>query len=387
MTLFRPKHSLMNYYLKAILRKGILTILVLSCSVYLFGQRFDFELGYLSGKIFKHRSGLLYKTPSYSQAFELNLIRYNAEDQGWQKFWNQPRFEGSLVHVIFGDNQVLGSATSIIPSMALSLKRWERSAIMFHFGFGIAYLNKKYDINDNPTNNAIGSHLNNATRFKMRYEYELNDDASLSLALNFMHFSNGLSSSPNSGINLAGAQIGYAKRIAKAKKTNSNSTAIVLDTVSYRRWGGEVQATYGVSENKNVPGGPKYSVYAYSAGVFWRYKRYLRLIVGLDYEYNDKIFNFFISGFAPEDEARDLATKTALYIANESFFSKFSFRNQIGIYLPYPLSGQSELLYYKTNINYYPIGSSRKFAPYLGAQLKTHYFKADYLAFLAGIKF
>jgi hypothetical protein len=68
--------------------------------------------------------------------------------------------------------------------------------------WGVSYLNKKFDINTDPKDIAIGSHLNTFVQWKVLWHLKLSNKLRLEPGLSFAHASNGRSQVPNLGLNV-----------------------------------------------------------------------------------------------------------------------------------------------------------------------------------------
>jgi hypothetical protein len=101
----------------------------------------------------------------------------------------------------FGNDDVLGKAFSLHQYQSFALFQTKKNLNLdFKIGGGIGYLTKHYDKVNNPTNNAIGSHLNAKVSFKLEMnkytkQYHFGFGGELS------HYSNGTMQTPNLGLN------------------------------------------------------------------------------------------------------------------------------------------------------------------------------------------
>ena len=229
---------------------------------------------YAPSKVIKHRENLLFDVPALSNEFRLTYTYQTNGDRSWERFWKKPRIALNAIYVNFG-NEVLGSAFAIVPELHFSLARYKKLLLNMQFGTGVAYLTKQYDAIDNPNNNAIGSNLNNTSSLKFGIEYPWNDRLTTSLSTGIVHFSNGLSSSPNTGINIYGASlnVNYKFNVRTIIDEESIATRNVEEPPTYRKWIVDAQYHYGFTEHATT-GGPKYGVHAISLGTGYRYKEY-----------------------------------------------------------------------------------------------------------------
>lgn len=363
----------------------IICICITFCSVSVVAQH-GISAVYASSKVIKHRDNLLFDVPSLSNEFRIAYTYQTNGNQAWERYWKKPRVAINAIYVNFGD-EVLGNAFAIVPELHFSLARYKKLLLNMQFGTGIAYLTKPFDAIDNPKNNAIGSNLNNTTSLKFGLEYPWTDRLTTSISTGIVHFSNGLSSSPNSGINIYGASfnVNYKLSTHKTKTEESILTRNSEESPGYRRWVVDAQYNYGFTEHSTV-GGPKYGVHAISLGAGYRYKEYMTVLAGAEYEYNDAKYTFFKRNFETEEDSRRMAKRSILYIENEFRYGSVFNRFRLGFYVGWP--------YAKTKTNYIKVVSGIYLPniqgygkPYIGVVLKTHTAIADYLGIMGGISF
>ncbi len=345
------------------------------------------SVAYAPSKVIKHRKNLLFDVPSYSQEFRLSYTYQTEGKEQWQRFWKEPKLVFNGVLVSFGNDNVLGNAIGILPEIHFTLTKRKRFLFNMQFGTGVAYLDKPFNVISNPTNNAIGSNLNNITSLKFGLVYQWNPKLSSSLSTGLVHFSNGLSSSPNAGINIYGAtmNINYIFIEAKAIVPEEILTRNAEPKPSYRKWNADIQYNFGFKEHA-TPGGPKYGVQTISLGAGYRYKEYMTVTAGAEYEYSDAAYNFFKRNFYTEEESQRLAKKSILFIENEFRYGQVFNRFRLGFYINWPFE-KSKSNYLKMITGIY-LPSIKGYAkPYVGVVLKTHTAVADYLGIVGGISF
>lgn len=363
----------------------ILKLLIITlCNSKLHAQH-GISFVYAPSKVIKHRKTLLFDTPERSHEFRLAYTYQTTGKHKWERYWNKPRITINGVFVNYGNGEVLGNAIAILPELHFTLKKWKDFSLNLQFGTGVARLNKPYNAITNPTNNAIGSYFNNISSLKFGLTYRWNDKWISTLSTGLVHFSNGLSSSPNSGINIYGLSLGgvYSFGTKLQNEKDLLTSKVTEETSTYKRWIIDFQYHYGFTEY-TVPDGPKYSVQAYSLGAGYRYTEFMTVSVGGEYEYNNAKYTFFKRNFYTEQEALDRARSTIVYIENELRFGHIFNRLRFGFYLPYPIDN-SRSLYTKVVTGLYLPKINGTARPYVGVVLKTHTAVADYLGVLFGI--
>ncbi len=347
----------------------------------------EIRVSYLSGQIRKHSLNLKYDTPKYSSGVELSYLINTRGDKGWDAYWGKPIIDMSAIGINFGNNDVLGTAYGVVPSLQFNLINRPDTKLGLSFGAGGSYLTKKYNYTYNPLNNAIGSHLNNTTRFRLVLRHK-----NFSLGGNLYHFSNGSTYTPNSGINVVVANISY--QFGTNKKSNNIIEYQRKDfaeeakskSEKHKNWGLDIMYVNGFNQT-SVPSGPSYNIRSISLGGYKSLGPYIRLHFGLEYEYNETIYNFYLNDFSTKKEAHDLAYNAVFYFGCELFFGNIGFRPKLGYYLPYPIPEAGDPFYIKLETHYYPLGRNKKISPYIGMALKSHYAVAQYASIEGGINF
>ncbi|MCO4821267.1 MAG: acyloxyacyl hydrolase [Flavobacteriaceae bacterium] len=108
-----------------------------------------------------------------------------------------------------GDPQVFGKPNALYGFVNFFLSN-SRSKHIFEISpaLGITYNLEKYDPESNPTNDAIGASM--AVYFSVHFggAYKLNRELDLLYGIDFTHFSNGRTFTPNYGLNLFGLNVG-----------------------------------------------------------------------------------------------------------------------------------------------------------------------------------
>jgi hypothetical protein len=83
----------------------------------------------------------------------------------------------------------------------------------FGFVYGLGYISKPFDVQNNPMNRAIGSPINGYAQISLEGGIKMNDYWSMGARLGMSHFSNGNAKAPNLGVNLPFVSISANKSI------------------------------------------------------------------------------------------------------------------------------------------------------------------------------
>ncbi|MBK7409599.1 MAG: acyloxyacyl hydrolase [Saprospirales bacterium] len=354
----------------------------------LYGQRpgFSWDFGTEHGRIFKHTPKIIFSIPGYTFGAGVNFQRQTYGKQEWEQHQGYPLMGVGLQYFNFGDPAVLGHALSIYPNLTIKLIDRPKWMIHFRVGSGLAWLNRHYDRLTNPTNNSIGSQLNNTTCFRLVAGVSLSPHWTAFAGGSFTHFSNGASQMPNLGINVPAisASLRYTPEpISKAgflywEETRKPPHRLGLQTYFAMAY-----------KETSYPGAAKWPVYSGSAAGLYRISKVQNLLVGVEYEYHQSVFLFSRHTFAANtlQEARQDATRWMVFLATEWRFGNTGLLVQAGAYvsknsalLPYPLYNKLGLRYYLP-----PVGRpATQF--FVSIYLKSHIITADYISIGIGAR-
>ena len=332
------------------------------------------------GKIIKHSPKILFNIPRSSFGFSANIVYRTFGRQYWNSWQKYPELGVQLGYINFGDEQVLGSAYSLLPNISLKLGGGQNTQFHFLVGTGIAFLTKKFDYSENPNHTAIGSHLNNITVLQFNCHKKLNESLKAFGGVGLTHYSNGSSSLPNLGINLITGQAGIQWT---PKFIPYNDFKISeIDPKPDKRIGLTTHLSLAFVEQA-LPGGPKYPVYIASIGGIYRLSKAQQLILGTEIEYHLSDYYFLLRSTEAPDEltARNAATRHLIFVADEFFFWPFSMVLQAGTYLDTDFQYKFGKIYTKLSTRYYfPAIGMPKTRFYAGVHLKAHKLAAEYIS-------
>ena len=353
-----------------------------------FSKGISLETNVHFGQIIKHTPKLTFTAPPLSTGLELHFNRQTFGQKPWQAWQGYPSVGASFLYYNLGNNAVFGDAFAVYPTLDIRFLKKNNWRGYFQIGAGIAYVTKYYNVLDNPTNNALGSNVNEVTHFKVQMEKRLTALWSASAGLSFTHFSNGSSSQPNYGINVPALNIGikYHPQLVE----NQDFIPTELSKKPEHRLGMSVHLDMAFTET-TIPNGPRYPVYVGSVAAVYRFSKVNYGLLGVDYELNKTAYFFSLQsgGAATKEEATQLATRWMVFGGDEIFLGPLSILLQSGIYLsPSKAALLPATWYNKLGLRYhFPPFGKPKTQFYLGAYLKAHRIAAEYLAWGLGATF
>lgn len=109
---------------------------------------------------------------------------------------------GIVLHYVNFDNpDVLGYCVNVVPYIEPMIRPWRRFYGSVQLGLGLAYLNRVYDAESNPTNLFFSFPVSFLAMTNAYLHYKIRPQWEISLGFNYNHISNGGMKLPNKGMN------------------------------------------------------------------------------------------------------------------------------------------------------------------------------------------
>ncbi|OFY24591.1 MAG: hypothetical protein A2X02_03240 [Bacteroidetes bacterium GWF2_29_10] len=276
-------------------------------------------------------------TEDYIRSLEICLLKETVGKNQWEQIYNYPSYGVSLFYSTLGNDEIFGrefALTYFIKSYLLSKNRLK---LFNRTGVGISYVNRKFDLQKNYLNVAIGANFNIHFNFRIGANYALTDKLSFNTGLSFDHFSNANTSEPNLGINYLTGYGGVSYNLGEKSKKQIH------------------KIEEHVKENN----------YSFFAGIGGKHSRALLskyfLASSFSFEFNrafTKKFNFGIGSDLfydssveesmkknSQDYKKSDSFKTGIHLSPSIVYNKFSFSIQEGIYFLLPEQLENYLTY------------------------------------------
>lgn len=194
-----------------------------------------------------------------------------------------------------------GHPVNIYLFQDIRLLRHGRWSLNAEWNFGISAGWRHFDEETNPENTAIGSNVNAMLGLGLSATYQINKSWALRATANAIHFSNGNTHLPNSGVNTAGIQIGAVYTFDQLPEINSH----IHDT-SFKPGFEYDLAVYGATrrriaadssgDNIVVPG--KFGVVGLNFAPMYAVNRFFRAGISADFQYDESanIYEHLVEG-------------------------------------------------------------------------------------------
>lgn len=374
--------------------KFILSIIIVFCftsNIFCQGKKnlpksegkIAFEANFYSGRILKHNNKFLPAVTKQSFGFEVGASYKTFGNKNWQRALNYPEIGISYIQTHFGDKEIFGNAYGLLPFLKFNIIRSKRVDFYARLGAGLSYITKTYHPVTNVTNNVIGSKINSIVQFRMGLDFAIHEEVDLVLAGTFTHYSNSGTQAPNLGINLPSVNLGVVykpKQFTKEYNTEKNLEEF--------RKKNEYSFRLSLGIKDKVARGPKFPIYSGSL----HYARYFgyanKIIAGVSFSFDQYEYDFMkIQEIGEEGNLIAEASDFSLYGGYEMMVGKVGLNFLVGTYL-YGNVKNDAPVWAKPGVTYYFTEFGKhKHKPFIGVNIKTHYFVAQYAEMHFGIAF
>ena len=336
----------------------------------------------LPGKIAKHTPNLRYDIPSSSNGVSINFRFQERKGRYWVAYYGFPEVDLRVGYQDFNDPDVLGRAWYALPEITFfPLGKKGLVSPMFTIGTGLAYIDRQFDVVENPDNNSISSRINNATSIGLGLGIRLKERHQIRLRGRLTHFSNARFKAPNLGINVLAVEINYQYTWAGSKEWTAQMPK------DGKHWFLELSGMYAVNEYP-VPGGPKFPVHAAGISFGWPISAYQHLVLFPFWQYSSVEPSFDKSVFTYEDNAaaERAGNHFGAALGLESRFHRLA----VSLFWGYEVSAlkdhASPRVFNLIRLQYLvPLGGRLELAP--GVQFKSKEITAEYIGLLLAVRF
>lgn len=346
----------------------LLVLIALFPSQRVMAKNPGFAIYQSHGYLWAHRKTML---PMEAPTRGIDLNMYCLTQQGrynWTSQYRAPRLGVCFTYLDLGTPDIAGKAFGILPFVEFKLLDKKRHEITARLSSGVGYLTKKWDLETNLKNKAVGSHVNANMRVHFMYHWMITPKIEISAVAGITHFSNANYKMPNLGLNCVEAGLGIGYHLyGKA----SEIKPFIPDTLANKkrheiRISGATKVTGLVYAKRIFVGELSYRNF------FWCRQK-LRISAGIDL-FHDK-------GFLYRDNHADSEGKptlknsfeTALTLGGEFVLGSLHIITEGGAYL-YSPKWNKGLVYQRVGFKY-EINPTWA----VSSTLKTHFARADYI--------
>lgn len=346
-------------------RAGILLLVLISFAPTRAGDELGISIYHSRGVFWAHRKTIL-QLEAPTRGIDVNLTFFTEKSRkSWHKHYNYPRCGLTLSYLDLGIPEVTGSAFGILPFVELRLVQKRSHELNFRWATGLGYLTKKWDLETNNQNRAVGSHFNANMRAHLIYHAVFASGPEFSLIAGITHYSNGNVRLPNLGVNCVemGIGLGFNRRREKPGWTNTDTGETFKRALEIRFAGGTKETS--IIYRKRIFPATLTGRYAFRGSSISRWH------AGLDF--------FFDQGRLYRDNPADVTERPNLsnsldigvHIGHELLLGRLHFITEAGVYVFSPGLFKG-LLYQRLGFKYAVTSHWNA-----SVALKTHFSRAD----------
>ncbi|MCC6186738.1 MAG: acyloxyacyl hydrolase [Chitinophagaceae bacterium] len=384
-------YSLTNTVFKCSKFLLLLLLLAVANVAVIFAQAeqrsyFGFESNLLTGKIFKHTRNFKGPIPPISSGIDVNILWKTKGKNDWQSRRRYPTI-GLGISYMHYDSKYYGYGVGIYPNLELPLLRKAQWEWTMRFGMGLGYISKQYRPYApfwDTLNNAIGSQINNYSLLHSDIRFHINSHWDLQAGITFTHMSSARFRQPNLGVNFIGGHVGFRyfpearHAILRNNQLPPNLTNRLL-----------LQARQGIAiTTRESAGSAATPVLLSSISLSKRYWSKNKILFGLDYSYNQNVYDFMRLQAINTGSEKKYAWNAGIFLGHEFLYGRVGLQMQIGAYLHQTLLPKAPI-YQRLGMNWYLLQAEKGAVKelYISTLLKTHYATAELAELGLGISF
>jgi hypothetical protein len=318
---------------------------------------------YHYGFIMAHRPAVIHLQKEHTRGFEISWQKLPSAPDGWRNTYGFPWLGITYLNLDLGNPLEIGQCHGLFPTVCFPLIPKHPMSLVLRFGWGIGYIERPFNPEDNNKNLTIGSRWNCGINSALLFRIPASSRLQVLGGVNFTHYSNGASQMPNLGLNMATVQAGI-QYVAGAPQQRTKVA------VEPRR----KEIEYSISLASGVkdiypPGGKKYFPVNLSINTLKDFSPKSMVGIGIDMGIDEsmvpRLEEQYREGFGSK-------SRLGIHASYGLHVGKVYGLLQVGTYLHSGLTLDGTV-YNRLGFRYYP--SKRLFVCF---NLKSHYAKADY---------
>ncbi len=330
-----------------------------------------------NGFILVHRNNISHLVKGNPTIYELNIGKSSSGNKLWQIENNLPDIGISLQCIDFKNPLQLGYALTASPYIEIPLNKTPKILRpSIRLCWGLTYITKSYDSNENKENIAIGSHFNSFVQFRCFWRFKLSNLLRIEPGITFTHASNGKAKNPNLGLNVASLNLGLNYSIQS--KANQSSTKIDSSTKAKSK--NELIFFTAIGFNQKYIASPILKTFVYS----FAYQRNLRnshkYVLGIDVFYDQNYLIDYENVFKNKAQGID-QLRMSIKLGYSYNVGRLSFPFELGYYF-FQKTNPDELIVNRLGVRYY---SKTGLIAHFG--LRTHFAVAYNFEYGLGYRF
>lgn len=357
---------------------ALLLILMCNCSLKAqtsYTDNLHLTADYHRGYVLPEYKYSLFIAKKYVHSASLSLTKKTTGKNDWEQLYHYPEFGFTVFFSTLGNQEVNGSELALFPYFNLPVYSRKRFCIFNRTGIGIGYVTRKFDLDNNYQNIAVGSHFNMHFNNRFGLSFRVMDKIDLEAGISFDHFSNANMQEPNLGLNYVTSFLGAGYRLGESSTRQKHE----LQPHKKDSWF-ELVLSIGGKHTRAFQSTFFYT-FSVSAEYKWEPFRVFRAGIGADL--------FYDSSTETEMEALNLTHyeksdnfRTGIHLSEEIVYNRFSIIIQEGIYLVLTDRVNQNIMYNRGIVKY----RIREHF-FIGISMKSHLHILDYPEIGFGYRF
>lgn len=173
------------------------------------GNNFFIDAQYHYGFVMPHHESIRQVVNRNVPGIEIRAGKEAFGHNIWEQLYCFPRIGLGYYSSGLGNDAVFGRAHSLFSFIDMPIfPRLKVFSLSTNLGFGVSYISKCYDSQDNSADVAIGSKEDVYFNLNLNSKFKIARNLELVSGVGFTHFSNGNTKRPNLGLNLVTASAG-----------------------------------------------------------------------------------------------------------------------------------------------------------------------------------
>ncbi|MDP4208012.1 MAG: acyloxyacyl hydrolase [Bacteroidota bacterium] len=173
-------------------------------------DRLYIEANYHYGFVMPHLDPIAYFINEHVNGYQVNVGILSTGKKKWQQDYNYPLFGLGFYHSGLGNTRIFGQVNALFCYVDRYFFRYNsRFNLGNRLEFGLGYINRKFDLQNNYFDIAIGSHLNTYLNYSLEGLIRIQPQLTMKIGVGMSHVSNGRFSEPNKGLNFLTTFAGF----------------------------------------------------------------------------------------------------------------------------------------------------------------------------------
>ncbi len=309
----------------------------------------------------------------YTRSIGLDVLKETKGKSEWEQRYNYPAYGLSFFYSTLGNDKILGRELAVSPFFRIYLMDKNKFHLFTQVGLGLGIVNRKFDLEDNFMNVAVGSYYNIHLNWRLGISVDITDKIRLMSGVSFDHFSNANTAEPNLGINYLSSYLGVGMNLGRITERIKGEIADHQAAIE-----NEIVLSFGGKHSRALSTN-YYQTMSFSFEKRKSFFKALHIGLGADIFYDGSIKDQLID---QNKKFQDhYSFQTGIHLTKSLVYNNFSLSLQAGIYLGLIERVEGYVMYNRGIVKYW---ISEKISVRLS--MKSHLHILDYPEFGIGIK-